>query len=356
METKGNSSAFCEETVPFGTVLVRQTFVGRRSRQRGRFATSAEKRARCARRAVGVRAPVEVHTTRARRACRLTGTSAGACFRSGRMTDVARASGGDAIPLTMTRTRARGSSDDLDAGDAHLRKRARTSTPLEFTVDWFSHTERSLYRLFRTLGLADADQPRPRRVLEVGCWEGRGTVWLLANLCRHPESTLTCVDTWDGGEQYRDVGLRLDREKHSPAAVEARFDDNVRRVTGVAPLDAALAEIDVSGVAGKVRKMKGRSAEMLSRLRARPGGERFDVAYVDGSHAARDVMIDAAIGWELLRRGGVIVFHDYRWDRVARHVPRARCPRIAVDAFLEMFADEMIVLERDYICVAQKIV
>ena len=271
------------------------------------------------------------------------------------MTDVARASGGDAIPLTMTRTRARGSSDDLDAGDAHLRKRARTSTPLEFTVDWFSHTERSLYRLFRTLGLADADQPRPRRVLEVGCWEGRGTVWLLANLAAiriHPHVR-------------RHVGRRraiprrgpASRPRETlPAAVEARFDDNVRRVTGVAPLDAALAEIDVSGVAGKVRKMKGRSAEMLSRLRARPGGERFDVAYVDGSHAARDVMIDAAIGWELLRRGGVIVFHDYRWDRVARHVPRARCPRIAVDAFLEMFADEMIVLERDYRCVAQKIV
>ena len=58
----------------------------------------------------------------------------------------------------------------------------------------------------------------------------------------------------------------------------------------------------------KVRKMKGRSAEMLSRLRARPGGERFDVAYVDGSHAARDVMIDAAIGWELLRRAASSCF------------------------------------------------
>ena len=67
--------------------------------------------------------------------------------------------------------------------------------------------------------------------------------------------------------------------------------------------------------------MKGRSAEMLARLRARPGGERFDVAYVDGSHAARDVMIDAAMGWELLRRGGVIVFHDY--DGIAS---RGTCP------------------------------
>ena len=154
----------------------------------------------------------------------------------------------------MTRTvRARGSSDDPDAGGADPRKRARASTPPEFTVDWFSHTERSLHRLFRTLGLADADQPRPRRVLEVGCWEGRGTIWLLASSAA-TESTLTCVDTWDGGEQYRDVGLRLDREKHSPAAVEARFDDNVRRVTGVAPLDAERADLDAAASPGKCER------------------------------------------------------------------------------------------------------
>ena len=82
----------------------------------------------------------------------------------------------------------------------------------------------------------------------------------------------------------------------------------------------------------------------------------FDVAYVDGSHAARDVIGDGVMCWELLRRGGVMVFDDYRWDRVMGDaVPPKRCPRMAVDAFLGMFEDELVVLDRGYQVVVQKI-
>ena len=60
--------------------------------------------------------------------------------------------------------------------------------------------------------------------------------------------------------------------------------------------------------------------------------------------------------WELLRRGGVVVFDDYRWDRVmGGAIPPKRCPRMAVDAFLGMFEDELVVLERGYQVVVQKI-
>ena len=63
--------------------------------------------------------------------------------------------------------------------------------------------------------------------------------------------------------------------------------------------------------------MKARSLDVLASLLAdgRSAGT-FDVAYVDGSHAARDVIGDGVMCWELLRRGGVVVFDDYRWDAV----------------------------------------
>jgi hypothetical protein len=41
-----------------------------------------------------------------------------------------------------------------------------------------------------------------------------------------------------------------------------------------------------------VRKLKGRSVEMLARLMTEDGIATFDVAYVDGSHSARDVLSD----------------------------------------------------------------
>ena len=37
---------------------------------------------------------------------------------------------------------------------------------------------------------------------------------------------------------------------------------------------------------------------------------RFDFVYVDGSHLALDVLVDAALAWRLLSPGGVLVFDE----------------------------------------------
>jgi len=245
----------------------------------------------------------------------------------------------------------------------------------EFTTNWFTHNADSLGRVFTQLGWMN-DSQKPRKVLEIGCWEGRGTQWLLCALCRHRDSAVHCVDTWRGGDQYADLGLELRGERHSGAAVEARFDANVRLVTGVDPncgseRDAdrenelgetpgtervRVGEPDAEGdVPNPVRKWKARSVDVRASLLGVSAGT-FDVAYVDGSHAARDVIGDGVMCWELLRRGGVMVFDDYRWDRVMGDaVPPKRCPRMAVDAFLGMFEDELVVLDRGYQVVVQKI-
>lgn len=38
------------------------------------------------------------------------------------------------------------------------------------------------------------------------------------------------------------------------------------------------------------------------------------------------------------------------------HLPPKSCPRMAIDAFLDMFKDELLVLEKGYQCIVQKIV
>ena len=286
---------------------------------------------------------------------------------------------------------ARDSDHGPDTHGIHPRRRAGSTSPTisrttsttlpteplgsEFTTNWFTHNADSLGRVFTQLGWMN-DSQKPRKVLEIGCWEGRGTQWLLCALCRHRDSAVHCVDTWRGGDQYADLGLELRGERHSGAAVEARFDANVRLVTGVDPncgseRDAdrenelgetpgtervRVGEPDAEGdVPNPVRKWKARSVDVLASLLGVSAGT-FDVAYVDGSHAARDVIGDGVMCWELLRRGGVMVFDDYRWDRVMGDaVPPKRCPRMAVDAFLGMFEDELVVLDRGYQVVVQKI-
>lgn len=98
------------------------------------------------------------------------------------------------------------------------------------------------------------------------------------------DGTLTAVDTWEGGDDQRSLEL---------GGLESRFDSNV------AP------------VAGRIRKIKGLSAEVLPRLHS--DRSAYDLIYIDGSHYADDVLVDALNSWRMLRKGGMLIFDDYLW-------------------------------------------
>jgi hypothetical protein len=57
----------------------------------------------------------------------------------------------------------------------------------------------------------------------------------------------------------------------------------------------------------------------------------YDFIYIDGSHLAPDVLADAVLGWLLLKSGGIMIFDDFRWDRMPRP---EQCPGIAIEGFL----------------------
>ena len=153
--------------------------------------------------------------------------------------------------------------------------------------------------------LADA-LTKPISALEVGSYEGRSAVWILANL--HPESKLTCVDTWDG----MDATL-----KKKTAMAEANFDANTISHRG----------------SGRLTKIKADSLTTLAGFVVE--GRRFGLIYIDGCHEGLNVMTDLCLGWALLEKGGYMVADDYRWaatDVVAS-------PKEAWDAFAAMKPD-----------------
>ena len=141
------------------------------------------------------------------------------------------------------------------------------------------------------------------RVLEVGSFEGLSASYVLWRL---PQAQVTCVDTFEGSLEHEGTDT-------VPAALEQIFDENVALV------DAA-----------RVRKLVGSSSVTLPRLAA--DGERFDLIYLDGSHFGLDVLVDAAVSWQLLTNGGFLVFDDYLWAELGDD-PLLR-PRPAIDAFL----------------------
>jgi predicted O-methyltransferase YrrM len=207
----------------------------------------------------------------------------------------------------MLRRALRGGDRSLEAEKARLafEENARGGT---FSNTWFDGSIELWVELLSPL----KSLARPVDVLEVGSWEGRSTLFLLGYL---PEGKLTAVDTWEGGAEHQH---RADLD-----ALERRFDHNV------------------SAFRSRLVKRKGRSCTVLAELMS-SAGESFDFIFIDGSHFADDVMLDAAMAWRLLRKDGVLVFDDYLW-RLEQYGWKKN-PANAINLFLKLVEGDFVLL------------
>jgi predicted O-methyltransferase YrrM len=185
----------------------------------------------------------------------------------------------------------------------------------DFSQDWFSHHIPSFERI-----LADL---RPTRLMEIGCYEGRSTTYLIERCAEFGPLQLHSVDTWQGS---------ADLSAEKMAGVERRFDANVAKAMSRAGTEVAH------------RKIRERSSIALAGLiseRAAP----FDLIYVDGSHTAPDTLTDAVLAFQLLRVGGVMIFDDYLWSMEPPHAADPlNTPKFAIDTFTTAFARKVRVL------------
>ena len=168
-----------------------------------------------------------------------------------------------------------------------------------FQHDWFTGNIATWEPVLREL------EGRRARILEIGSFEGVSACFLLWRL---PDAHVTCVDTFAGSPENQAYGDDV-------TGLEATFDKNV-------------ALVDAS----RVRKLVGDSRRILLDLAAE--GREFGFVYIDGSHLALDVMVDASLSWRLLTPGGVMVFDDYRWRVLGED--SLRRPGPAIDAFLDL--------------------
>jgi hypothetical protein len=129
--------------------------------------------------------------------------------------------------------------------------------------------------------------------LEIGCFEGNCTCWLLENILTHETSSIKCIDPFN---------VYPKQEEH--------FDFNVSS----------------TGFAYKVTKFRGMSLNVLPLL----ARNSYDFIYVDGSHGMNAILIDALQSWPILKQGGFLVFDDYELS-----IGNLR-PKFAIDTFLSI--------------------
>jgi cephalosporin hydroxylase len=160
-------------------------------------------------------------------------------------------------------------------------------------------------------------QFNPRRILEIGSYEGQATCYLMEKLNEmNPlePAEIHCVDPW---LNYDELHTSDDM-----AGVEMRYDHNIATMKSLI------------GQNIHIIKHKAISNIVLPILLAEGRKNYFDFVYVDGSHQAPDVLFDALMAYELVRPGGYIAFDDYLWsENPIETREEVRCPKMAVDAF-----------------------
>jgi predicted O-methyltransferase YrrM len=224
-------------------------------------------------------------------------------------------------------------------------------TEYQFTKDWFNWAPEVWKQLTPML-------PERKSFLEIGSFEGRSTVWIVENMM-NPGDWIDCVDTWQGGEEHAEEDM---------GSVEERFDHNIDVVLGGAEVEERDAEYKfpypvhtryaspapTEGQRKRVYKYKCTSTQYLgSKLAGCIDNENlFDFIYIDGSHIARDVMADACMAWPLLKPKGLMVFDDYLWTPNARDILHR--PKAAIDAFTNLFAEEVDIVHVGYQLVVRK--
>jgi len=179
-----------------------------------------------------------------------------------------------------------------------------------FSQDWFTRSIPCWDLILKNL----TKDNQSLRILEIGVFEGRSTCWLLEHHCVSPESSITVIDTFSGGVEHHGMDLKNLRQL---------FEANVGTV----------------GSPADVQILQGYSFRELSRLIVSgeddPG---YDFVSVDASHQATDVLMDCLLGFQLLRKGGVMALDDYLWSAEAVGANDIlNSPKIAIDAFTNIF-------------------
>jgi len=145
--------------------------------------------------------------------------------------------------------------------------------------------------------------------LEVGPFQGLTMVWMLENILTHPSAKATGIDI----------------------NVRERYLNNLKK----------------TGFADKVKTHEGMSQKELRKLTL----DNFDIIYIDGSHRDEDVLEDAVLSWRLLKKGGILIFDDYRmslsWDKKSG-------TQWPIKTFLEFYGKHFEIIHEDYQIILKK--
>lgn len=172
------------------------------------------------------------------------------------------------------------------------------------------------------------------KILELGCYKGEMSKWFSDNLLDNKNSELHCVDTWEGSIEY----------KKNFNNVKKKFKNDIEKTFK--------KHIKDSKHPTKVKIHKCTTTNYFLKFFSKHKNPFFDLIYVDASHDARNVILDAILSFKSLKIGGHIVFDDYEWNKMPKNYER---PKVAIIAFNHIFRDNIKIIHKGYKMIIKKV-
>lgn len=152
--------------------------------------------------------------------------------------------------------------------------------------DWTAVHKKDWESLLVSSGLLEE---KDKVIIEVGCFEGRSTVWFAERLLNTPASRYFCIDNWSGGEEIDRLNLGYNMQE-----VYQNFCYNISLLKNKHQLTYQISESE-------------KALAQLCSIYYR----QADFIYLDGSHTQRDTLVDLTLSLTMLKKGGILIVDDY---------------------------------------------
>lgn len=191
----------------------------------------------------------------------------------------------------------------------------------KFTEKWFDNMIPMWEQVFEKY-------PNIESVLEVGCFEGRATVWLCENVLNDKDKKYTydVVDTFGGS--LNESGMR--KVKENLEKNDFIWDNFTHNISFFPHINFNLN--------------RGFSQKILPTME---GEEKYDFIYIDASHRADDTLVDAYYAKNMLKKGGILIFDDYGW-KDPKNLHPSNSPELGINVFNTIYDNEFQVLFKGY--------
>jgi len=194
----------------------------------------------------------------------------------------------------------------------------------KFTEEWFDPVIPLWTELFK-------QYKHPiTSVLEIGCYEGRATIWVCENVLTDSSITYNydVIDTFGGS--LEESGMKGTKERlDEDDFIEDNFKHNISFFNPW--------EINFN-------IHKGFSQVILPTF---PKEEKYDFIYIDASHRSDDTFIDAYYAHNLLKKGGLLIFDDFGW-KDPNDDSKVNSPQVGITMFYEFYQKEYYISFQEY--------